>query len=49
MASVSCPVLILAGEDDPVCPVAVVRELARQLPAATTRLVSLPQAHHTTV
>jgi pimeloyl-ACP methyl ester carboxylesterase len=47
LASVSCPALILAGEDDPICPISVVRELARQLPACTTRLVSLPQARHT--
>jgi pimeloyl-ACP methyl ester carboxylesterase len=46
LADVSCPVLILAGEDDPICPIPVVRELARQLPADTTRLVSLPGARH---
>lgn len=43
---VSCPVLILAGEDDPMCPLPVVEELASQLPAATTRLVRLPNARH---
>ena len=46
LADVSCPVLILAGEDDPICPISVVEDLARQLPAATTRLVRLPQARH---
>jgi hypothetical protein len=31
--------LVLAGEDDPVCPLPVIEELASQLPANTTRLV----------
>ena len=44
---VRCPVLVLAGEDDPVCPLPVVEELASQLPAGTTRLVRLPGARHT--
>jgi pimeloyl-ACP methyl ester carboxylesterase len=41
------PVLILAGEDDPVCPLPVVEELARRLPAGTTSLVPLSGARHT--
>jgi len=40
-------VLILAGEDDPVCPLAIAEELARQLPADTTRLLAMPGARHT--
>jgi pimeloyl-ACP methyl ester carboxylesterase len=47
LASVTCPVLVLAGEDDPICPIPVVREFTRQLPIGTTRLVSLPGARHT--
>jgi proline iminopeptidase len=43
---VTSPVLILAGEDDPVCPLPVVQELARRLPADTTSLVSLPGSRH---
>jgi pimeloyl-ACP methyl ester carboxylesterase len=43
---VTCPVLILAGEDDPVCPFPVVVELASRLPASTTRLACLPGARH---
>ena len=39
--------LVLAGEDDPVCPLPVVEELASQLPADTTRFVRLPGARHT--
>jgi proline iminopeptidase len=46
LADVSCPVLILAGEDDPICPISVVEDLADRLPAASTRLVRLPQARH---
>ena len=37
----------LTGEDDPICPLPVVEELASQLPAKTTRLVKLPGARHT--
>ena len=45
--AVRCPMLLLAGEDDPISPLPVVEELARQLPADTTRLVRLPGARHT--
>jgi pimeloyl-ACP methyl ester carboxylesterase len=47
LGAVRCPVLVLAGEDDPICPLPVVEELASQLPADTTRLVRLPGARHT--
>jgi pimeloyl-ACP methyl ester carboxylesterase len=47
IGTVSCPVLILAGEDDPICPLPVAEELAGRLPADTTRLVRLPGARHT--
>ena len=47
IGAVRCPALVLAGEDDPVCPLPVVEELASQLPAETTRLVRLPRARHT--
>jgi len=43
---VTSPVLILAGEDDPVCPLDVLEELASRLPPATTSLVRLPGARH---
>jgi proline iminopeptidase len=46
LAAIRCPVLILAGEDDPICPLPVVEDLARQLPHGTTRLVRLPGARH---
>ena len=47
IGAVRCPVLVLAGEDDPVCPLPVVQELVSQLPAETTRFVRLPGARHT--
>jgi pimeloyl-ACP methyl ester carboxylesterase len=46
LGGITCPVLILAGEDDPICPLPVVEELASQLPARTTRLLHLPGARH---
>lgn len=46
LSSITCPALILAGEDDPICPLPTVEDLARHLPAKTTRLVRLPQARH---
>jgi pimeloyl-ACP methyl ester carboxylesterase len=42
-----CPMLVLAGEDDPICPLPVVEELVSLLPADNTRLVRLPGARHT--
>jgi proline iminopeptidase len=47
IGTITCPVLILAGEDDPVCPLPVVEQLADRLPKETTRLVRLPGARHT--
>lgn len=47
LGAVRCPVLVLAGEDDPIAPLPVVEELASRLPDDTTRLVRLPGARHT--
>jgi pimeloyl-ACP methyl ester carboxylesterase len=47
IGAVRCPVLVLAGEDDSVCPLPVVEELVGRLPAETTRFVCLPGARHT--
>ena len=44
---IKCPVLILAGEDDPVCLLPIAEDLASRLPAGTTRLLRLPGARHT--
>ena len=46
LPDVSCPVLVLAGEDDPICPISVVEELADKLPASSTRMMRLPDARH---
>jgi pimeloyl-ACP methyl ester carboxylesterase len=43
---ITTPALILAGEDDPMCPLPVVEDLASRLPADSTRLVRLPGARH---
>lgn len=48
LAMIECPVLILAGEDDPVCPLPVAESLASRLPAGSTCLLRLPRARHTT-
>jgi pimeloyl-ACP methyl ester carboxylesterase len=45
--AVRCPMLVLAGEDDPICPLPVVEELASRLPVESTRFVRLPGARHT--
>jgi pimeloyl-ACP methyl ester carboxylesterase len=47
LGAVRCPVLVLAGEDDPICPLPVAGELASRLPEETTRFVRLPGARHT--
>jgi proline iminopeptidase len=41
------PILVIAGDDDPVSPLSVVEELASRLPERTTRLVRFPGARHT--
>lgn len=46
LTAVRCPVLVLAGEDDPICPLPVVEELASRLPLDNTRLVRLADARH---
>jgi proline iminopeptidase len=46
LSMIKSPVLILAGEDDPVCPLPIAEDLARQLPAGTTRLLRVPGARH---
>ena len=46
LGMIKSPVLILAGEDDPVCPVQVAEDLASRLPADTTQFVRLPGARH---
>jgi proline iminopeptidase len=46
LAGVRCPVLVLAGEQDPVTPVADAREIAAAIPAPWGRLEVVPDAGH---
>jgi pimeloyl-ACP methyl ester carboxylesterase len=43
---VRAPVLVLAGEDDPIMPLASVEETAAALPAGNNRFVTYPLARH---
>ena len=44
----ACPVLVLAGDEDPVCPVDDAADIAAALPPALTRFVRIPDAGHGT-
>lgn len=46
LAEVQCPVLVMAGELDPVTPLADAQDIAAAIPAPWGRLVSFPQAGH---
>jgi proline iminopeptidase len=46
LAKVQCPVLVLAGDDDPVTPLADAQDIAAAIPAPWGRLVSVPGAGH---
>ncbi|HEX4509529.1 MAG TPA: alpha/beta hydrolase [Burkholderiaceae bacterium] len=46
LANVRCPVLVLAGEEDPVCPVADARDIAAALPPPWGQFVAIPGAGH---
>lgn len=48
LAAVRCPVLVLAGEQDPVCPLADAREIAQAIPAPWGRLLAFADAGHGT-
>jgi proline iminopeptidase len=48
LVRVVCPVLVLAGALDPVCPVADAQDIAAALPAPWGRLVVVPDAGHGT-
>ena len=42
LARAQCPVLVMAGEQDPVCPLADARDMAAALPPQWSELVSFP-------
>ncbi|MEJ6007595.1 alpha/beta hydrolase [Paucibacter sp. AS339] len=46
LALARCPVLVMAGEEDPVCPLQDARDMAAALPAQWSRLVSFPDVGH---
>jgi proline iminopeptidase len=46
LAAVRCPVLVMAGEDDPVTPIEDACEIAAAIPAPWARLVSFPRVGH---
>jgi proline iminopeptidase len=46
LAAVTCPVLVLGGELDPVMPPRIVRELVDALPAGLTQFEQLPGVSH---
>jgi proline iminopeptidase len=46
LASVQCPVLVMAGELDPVTPLADAQDIAAAIPAPWGRLVTYPNAGH---
>jgi pimeloyl-ACP methyl ester carboxylesterase len=48
LAQAVCPVLVLAGEDDPVCPLDDSRDIAAALPPELTTLVTIANAGHGT-
>ena len=48
LARAQCPVLVLAGEQDPVCPLADAQDIAAALPLRWSRFASLADAGHGT-
>jgi proline iminopeptidase len=48
LARACCPVLVLAGEEDPVCPIEDARDIAAALPPPWMQFTSIPDAGHGT-
>ncbi len=48
LASATCPVLVLAGEDDPMCPLQDALDIAAALPAQRLQLARFANAGHGT-
>ena len=46
LAAVRCPVLVMAGEKDPVCPLQDSRDIAAAIPAPWGRLVTFANSGH---
>ncbi len=46
LAQVTCPVLVIGGELDPICPLEAVRDVANALPPGLVRVIELQGASH---
>ena len=46
LANVRCPTLVIAGEDDPICTLAAMDDIAAALPAEQVRFERIPKAGH---
>jgi len=47
LAGVRCPTLVVGGEDDPICPIEAMEDIADALPAEHVRFERIPKAGHT--
>jgi proline iminopeptidase len=46
LASVACPTLVIAGEDDPICPLEAMQDIVDALPADHVQFERIPKAGH---
>jgi proline iminopeptidase len=46
LANVACPTLVIAGEDDPICPIEGMQDIVDALPAEHVRFERIPKAGH---
>ncbi|MEY2424215.1 MAG: hypothetical protein QOI95_4282 [Acidimicrobiaceae bacterium] len=46
LAEVRCPTLVIAGEDDPICPIESMQDIVDALPAEHVRFERIPKAGH---
>jgi proline iminopeptidase len=46
LAEVRCPTLVVAGEEDPICPIEGMQDIVDALPAEHVRFERIPKAGH---
>ena len=46
LAEVRCPTMVIAGEDDPICPIEAMEDVVDALPAEHVRFERIPKAGH---
>jgi proline iminopeptidase len=46
LAAVRCPTLVIAGEDDPICPIEGMQDIVDALPTEVVRFERIPKAGH---